>query len=30
MATKFDQQQLDLLIGCLLGDANLQTQNGRT
>lgn len=31
MATRFDQHQLDLLVGSLLGDANLQTQNsGRT
>lgn len=26
----FNQLQFDLLIGCVLGDANLQTENGRT
>jgi hypothetical protein len=30
MKKVFKQEQLDLLIGCLLGDANLQTSNGQT
>lgn len=30
MKSNFSKQQWDLLIGCLLGDANLQTLNGQT